>query len=127
MLCEQAEALLDFTPEIRPENVETIEISFTSSSAAEDEEKDEHLESVEHLRQIKPPSTPNLSNDKEMSTEAHSFITIPFETLHKLQCFKLQFFNVSKSHLLINLSRIYEHMVTNLGIIFLRRFFEASK
>jgi len=35
-------------------------------------------------------STPNLFNDKEMSTEAHSFITIPFETLHEPQASVLQ-------------------------------------
>jgi hypothetical protein len=96
MLCEQVEALLDSTPEIRLENGETTEISFPSSAAAEEEEKEEHLESVEHLKQIEPLSTPNLSNDKEMSTEAHSFITIPFETLHEpqasvLQCFRANF------------------------------------
>jgi hypothetical protein len=90
MLCEQDEALLDSTPEIRPENGDTTEISFPSSSAAEEEKKEEHLESVEHLEQIEPPSTPNLSNDKEMSTEAHSFITIPFETLHEPQASVLQ-------------------------------------
>jgi hypothetical protein len=51
MIHEQAEALLDSTPEIRPENGETTKISFpnTSSSAAVEEEKDEHLESFEHL------------------------------------------------------------------------------
>jgi hypothetical protein len=48
------------------------------------------LASIEHLEQIEPPSTPNLSNDKEMSTEAHSFITIPFETLHEPQASVLQ-------------------------------------
>jgi hypothetical protein len=124
---KQDEALLDTTLEIRPKNGETTEISFpntSSSSAAEEEEKDEHLESVEHLEQIEPPSTPNLSNDKEMGTEAHSFITILFETLHEP---KLQFFNVSKSHLMLNLSRIYAHNVSKIGTIFLRRSFEASK
>jgi len=80
-------------PLLRPENGETTEISFPSSSAAEEEEKEEHLEFVEHLEQIEPPSTLNLSNDKEMSIGAHSFITIPFETLHEpqasiLQCLK---------------------------------------
>jgi len=49
----------------------------------EEEEKDEHLEFVKHIEKIEPLSTPNLSNDKEMSIEAHSFITIPFETLHE--------------------------------------------
>jgi hypothetical protein len=82
MLCEQAE-VLDSTLKIRLENGETTEISFPSSSAVEEEEKNEHLESVEHLEQIEPPPAPNLSNDKEMSTKAHSFITIPFETLHE--------------------------------------------
>jgi hypothetical protein len=92
MISEQAKALLDSTPEVRPENGETTEISSpdTSSSAAKEEEKEEHLESVEHLEQIESPSTPNLSNDKEMSTEAHSFITIPFETLHEPQASVLQ-------------------------------------
>jgi hypothetical protein len=46
MISEQAETLLDSTPEIQLENGETTEISFpsTSSSAAKEEEKDEHLE-----------------------------------------------------------------------------------
>jgi hypothetical protein len=35
------------------------------------EEKDEEIE---------PPPTPIFSNDKEMSTEAYSFVTIPLET-----------------------------------------------
>ena len=44
--------------------------------------------------QIEPPPTPNLSNDKEVSTEAHSFVTIPLETHHVpqssfLQCLKM--------------------------------------
>jgi hypothetical protein len=60
---------------------ETTEISFptTSSSAAEQEEKGKHLEHTA------PLSNPKLSNDKEMSTEAHSFITIPLETLREPQ------------------------------------------
>jgi hypothetical protein len=63
----------------------------------EEEEKEEHLESVEHLEQIEPPPAPNLSNDEEMSTEAHPFVTIPFKTLHEpqasvLQCLKEPFY-----------------------------------
>jgi hypothetical protein len=53
-------------------------------------DNDEQEEKEEYLQQIEPPSTPNLSNDKEMSTEAHSFITIPFETLHETQASVLQ-------------------------------------
>jgi hypothetical protein len=90
----------------------------------EEEEKVEHLESIEYLERIEPPSTPNLSNDKEISIEAHSFITIPFETLHEPQALVLQ---CLKEPFMINLPRIYAHKVTNLGIIFLRRSFEASK
>jgi hypothetical protein len=50
----------------------------------EEEEKEEHLE------QTAPPSNPNSSNAKEMSTEAHSFITIPLETFHEPQASILQ-------------------------------------
>jgi hypothetical protein len=96
---EQDEALVDPTPETRPEKGETTEISFlnTSSSAAEFEEKGEHLESVEHLEHIAPPSNPNSSNDKEMSTETHSFITIPLETFHDLQASVFQCLNKPSS------------------------------
>jgi hypothetical protein len=45
------------------------------------EEKDE---------QIEPSPTPNLSSDKEVSTEAHSFITIPLETQHEPQASPFQ-------------------------------------
>jgi hypothetical protein len=86
MIHEQAEALLNSTLEIRPDNGKTTEIS----SVVEEEEKDEHFEFVEHLEQIELPSTLNLYNDKEMSTEAHSFITTPFETLHEPQASVLQ-------------------------------------
>ena len=64
MIHEQAKALLDPTLEMRIENGEEV--------------KEEHLEQVEGREQIEPP--PDLSNDKEVSTKAHSFITIPLET-----------------------------------------------
>jgi hypothetical protein len=62
----------------------------------EEEEKNErieHREQVEHKEKIEPPADTSLSNDKEVITEAHSFITVPFETLHEpqdsiLQCLK---------------------------------------
>jgi hypothetical protein len=56
---EQAKALLDPTPEMRTENGE--------------KEMEEHIES---------PPILNWSNNKEVSTEVHSLITIPLETLH---------------------------------------------
>ena len=36
-------------------------------------------------KQIEPPPISNLSNEKEVSTETHSFITIPLERHHKSQ------------------------------------------
>jgi hypothetical protein len=48
----------------------------------------------EKKKQIEPLPIPISSNDKEMSTEAHSFVTIPLETHHEtqvsfLQCLKV--------------------------------------
>jgi hypothetical protein len=59
MVHEQAKALLDPTPEMQTENGEE-----------------------ENLEQIEPPPISNWPNDKEVSTEAHSFVAIPLETFH---------------------------------------------
>jgi hypothetical protein len=59
---EQAKALLDPAPELRIGNGE--------------EEKNEQFE---------PPPILNWPNDKEVSTETHSFVTIPLETYHSHQ------------------------------------------
>jgi hypothetical protein len=64
MIHEQAKALLDPTPEMRIENGE--------------EEMEE---------QIEPPPILNWSNDKEVSTKAHSLTTIPLET-HQASSFQ---------------------------------------
>ena len=74
MIYEQAKALLDPIFEMWTENGEEV--------------KEEHLEQVERREQFEPP--PNPSNDKEMSTEAHSFVTIPLEKYHKLQASSFQ-------------------------------------
>jgi hypothetical protein len=62
MVHEQAKALLDPALEMRTENG-----------------KEEMKE------QIEPPPISNWPNGKEVSTEAHSFITIPLETYHSHQ------------------------------------------
>jgi hypothetical protein len=68
----------------------------------EEEEKEdqvEHIDQIEHREQveqkekIESPADTSLSNDKEVSTEAHSFIIVPLETHHEskaliLQCLK---------------------------------------
>ena len=69
MIHKQAKALLDPTPTLQTENGEEV--------------KDEHLEQAKHREQVEP--RPNPSNDKEVSTKAHSFITIPLETQYEPQ------------------------------------------
>ena len=100
-LFEQADAILDPTLKVRIEIGETTEISFPNSSSVATEpfivdnhEEEEKEEQVEH---IEPPTTPNLSYNKEMSIKAHSFITIPLETFLEpqaslIQCLKEPFY-----------------------------------
>ena len=93
-LLEQADAILDPTPEVRTEKGKITKISFPNSSSLaakhfivyshEEEEKEEQVE------QIDPLPTPNLSNDMEVSIEAPSFIIVPFETHHETQASILQ-------------------------------------
>jgi hypothetical protein len=64
---EQAKALLDPTLEMRTENGDK-----------------------ENQEQIQPLPISNWSNDKEVSTEAHSIITIPLTTQHEPQASSLQ-------------------------------------
>jgi hypothetical protein len=70
-----------------------ITITLVSEEKAfnKEEEKEENLE------QIDTPPNPNRSNNKEVSTEAHSFITIPLR--HNLN-HKFHLSNVSKSRLI---------------------------
>jgi hypothetical protein len=44
----------------------------------------------EHLEQIEPPPIPKLSNYKEVSTKASSFIIVHLETPHEPQASVLQ-------------------------------------
>jgi hypothetical protein len=97
-------------------------IWITSSLVAEtfivdNHEEEEKEEQVEH---IEPPTTLSLSNDKEMSNEAHSIVTIPLR--HSMNP-KLHLFNVSKSHFMPRLSKIYANKRAKLGTIILRRSF----
>jgi hypothetical protein len=65
----------------------TTLISEERADNHEEEEKEEEVE------QIEPPQNSNLSNDKEVSTEAHSFVTIPLETYHLPQVLSFQCLN----------------------------------
>jgi hypothetical protein len=46
----------------------------------EKKEQVEHIEQVEHTEPVELLADTSLSNDKEVSTEAHSFIIVPLET-----------------------------------------------
>jgi len=86
----------------REEQDEQIEQMDQIEHIEEQEEKDEqiehrdqieHMEKIEHKVKIEPPVDTSLSNDKEVSTDAHSFIIVPLETHHEskvliLQCLK---------------------------------------
>jgi hypothetical protein len=64
------------------ENAQTTTILVSEERAVNKvEEKEEKIE---------PLPIPNLSNDKEVSTEAHFFVTIPLETHHETQVSFLQ-------------------------------------
>jgi hypothetical protein len=59
------------------ENTQTTTILVSEDKAINKvEEKEE---------QIEPPPILKLSNDKKVSTKAHSFVTIPLETHHETQ------------------------------------------
>jgi hypothetical protein len=96
-LLEQANAILDPTLEVRTKNGKTTKISFPNTSllAVEPFIVDSHEveEKEEKVEQLEPLPNPNMPNDKEVSTEAHFFVTIPFETqlepqVSSFQCLK---------------------------------------
>jgi hypothetical protein len=63
------------------EHVPAITI-FESEEIVDSNQEEEKKEHLEHTA---PLSNPKSSNDKKMSIEAHSFITIPLETFHEPQ------------------------------------------
>jgi hypothetical protein len=66
----------DDTSHSRHEHVPTITMFENEEIVDSNEEK----EKEEHLEHTAPLPNPNTSNDKEMSTESHSFITIHLDT-----------------------------------------------
>jgi hypothetical protein len=79
--------------EIDNNEEEGKEEQIDNNEEEEKEEQIEHMEKIEHKEKIEPPADTSLSNDKEVSTEAHSFIIVPLETHHEskvliLQCLK---------------------------------------
>jgi hypothetical protein len=73
--------------------VDDIEEQEEKEEQIEHRDQIEQEEQVEHKEKIEPPADTSPSNDKEVSTEAHSFIIVPLETHHEskaliLQCLK---------------------------------------
>jgi hypothetical protein len=96
MICEKAQDLLDPTSGMRTEKGETAKTSFPNPFPSvaepliiENNKVEENDEQVEPL--------PNFSNNKEVSTEAQSFVTIPLETqlepqISSFQCLEEPFY-----------------------------------
>jgi hypothetical protein len=91
MIHEQAKVLLDPTAEVLTEN------------GGEEEE------------QLDPPPILNLANDKEVSTEAYSFVTIPLETYHSPQVLPFQCLEESSYVEIFKDSHTHHHKSRNRG------------
>jgi hypothetical protein len=79
--------------EVKDEQIQHIEEQEEKEEQIEHRDQIEQEEQVEDKKKIEPPADTSPSNDKEMSTEAHSFIIVPLETHHEskaliLQCLK---------------------------------------
>jgi hypothetical protein len=61
---------------------------ITTKLVSEEKTVNKEEEKEEQVVQFEPP--PNPSNDKEVSTETHSLITIPLETYHSSQVSSFQ-------------------------------------
>jgi hypothetical protein len=62
-----------------------------TTTLVNEERADNHEEEEEEMEeQIEPSPILNWSNDKDVSTEAHSFVTIPLETYHSPQVSSFQ-------------------------------------
>jgi hypothetical protein len=61
--------------------------TLVSEERANNHKEEEKKEQVE---QFEPPQNSNPSNDKEVSIEAHFFVTIPLETYHSPQVLSFQ-------------------------------------
>jgi 2-oxoglutarate dehydrogenase complex dehydrogenase (E1) component-like enzyme len=61
----------------------SVPATLKSEEIVDDNEEEQKEEQVEHIELVEPPVDTSLSNDKEVSTEAHSFIIVPLETHHE--------------------------------------------
>jgi hypothetical protein len=90
------------------EHVQTTTTLVSKERADNHEEEEEEME-----KQIEPP--PNPSNDKDVSTEAHSFVTIPLETYHSSQVSSFQCLEEPSYVAIFEDSRTHDHKSRNCG------------
>jgi hypothetical protein len=94
--------------------------TLVSEERADNHKENHEKEKEEQVEQFEPPPISNPSYDKEVSTEAHSFVTIPLETqpqIPSFQCLK------EPSYVEI-FEELHTQKITNLGTVFLSGFLE---
>jgi hypothetical protein len=65
-------------------------VQATTTLVSEERANNHEEEEKEQVEQFEPLQNSNPSNDKEVSTEAHSFVTIPLEIYHSPQVSSFQ-------------------------------------
>jgi hypothetical protein len=86
--------------------------TLVSEERADNHKKEEKEEQVE---QFEPSQNSNPSNDKEVSIEAHSFVTIPLETYHSPQVSSFQCLEKPSYVAIFEDSRTHDHKSRNRG------------
>jgi hypothetical protein len=86
--------------------------TLVSEERADNHKEEEKEEQVE---QFEPPQNSNPSNDKEVSIEAHSFVTIPLETYHSSQVSSFQCLEKPSYVAIFEDSRTHDHKSRNRG------------
>jgi hypothetical protein len=86
--------------------------TLVSEERAYNHKKEEKEEQVE---QFELPQNSNPSNDKEVSIEAHSFVTIPLETYHSSQVSSFQCLEEPSYVAIFEDSRTHDHKSRNHG------------
>jgi hypothetical protein len=98
-----------------PNNPHHEHVQATTTLVSE-ERADNHEEEEEEMEeQIEPPPILNWSNDKDVSTEAHSFVTIPFESYHSPQVSSFQYLEEPSYVVIFEDSHTHNHKSINRG------------
>jgi hypothetical protein len=90
-------------------------VQATTTLVSEEKAVSNVEEKEDHLEQIEPPPIPIFFNDKEVSTEAHSLITIPLETYHSPLVSSFQCLDEPSYVAIFEDSRTQDHTSRNCG------------